>query len=244
MAQSPQTPASHVTVASLSGFIERCSIQTESENLLNLCHPMIAPLIGCFFPVESSELKTVRLYAAEGSLADLFWNPPASWTSTIKAKAVVGIALGLRFAHGLGLLHGAVKASNILFDGDRRIQITDFSPIHLETGEVEPFSGEGWAKTVDVYAFVSLLCEIAVGGTATPPIGAAGGPPLPAAVPAFVWRMIEDGRSPESVRCLSFIGIVNRLKETRFQITPGVDSDEVSAFISSVGSLEQARERQ
>jgi serine/threonine protein kinase len=61
----------------------------------------------------------------------------------VKAKAVVGIALGLRFAHGLGLLHGVVKVSNILFDTDRRIQIADFSPIQLETGEVEPFSGEG-----------------------------------------------------------------------------------------------------
>jgi serine/threonine protein kinase len=162
----------------------------------------------------------------------------------MKAKAVVGIALGLRFAHGLVLLHGAVKGSNILFDADRRIQIADFSPIRLETGEVEPFSGEGWAPTADISAFVSLLCEIAVGAPAAPPIGAAGGPPLPAAVPAFVWRMIEDGRSPESVRRLSFVGIANCLKENRFQITAGVDSDEVSAFVSWVESRKQARERQ
>jgi hypothetical protein len=40
-----------------------------------------------------------------------------------------------------------VKASNILFDDDRRIQIAHFSPIRLETGEVEPFSGEEWAPT-------------------------------------------------------------------------------------------------
>jgi serine/threonine protein kinase len=45
-------------------------------------------------------------------------------------------------AHGLGLLHGGLKASNILFDADRRIQIADFSPIRLETGAVELFSGE------------------------------------------------------------------------------------------------------
>jgi serine/threonine protein kinase len=114
----------------------------------------------------------------------------------VKAKAVVGIALGLRFAHGLGLLHGAVNASNILFDADRRIQIADFSPSRLETGAVEPFSGEEWPPTADVSSFASLLFEIAVSSTATPPIGAAGGPPFPAAVPAFVSRMIEDGQSP------------------------------------------------
>jgi serine/threonine protein kinase len=162
----------------------------------------------------------------------------------VKSKAVVGIALGLRFAHGLGLLHGAVKASNILFDTDRRIQIADFSPIRLETGEVEPFSGKGLAPTADVSAFASLLFEIVVGGTATPPIGAAGGPPFPAAVPAFISRMIEDERSPESARCLSFGEIVAWLKANRFEIMAGVDSDEVSASVSRVESSEQAGERE
>jgi serine/threonine protein kinase len=64
----------------------------------------------------------------------------------------VGIVFGFRFAYGLGLLHGAVKASNILFDADRRIQIADFSPIRLETGEVEPFWRERWAPTADVWS--------------------------------------------------------------------------------------------
>jgi hypothetical protein len=130
-----------------------------------------------------------------------------------------------------------VKASNILFDADRRIQIADFSPIRLETGAVEPFSREEWAPTADVSAFASLLFEIAVGGTATPPIAAVGGPPFPATVPAFVSRMIEDEGSPESVRRLSFVDIVARLKENCFEIMAGVDSDEVSAFVSRVKSL-------
>jgi serine/threonine protein kinase len=191
--------------------------------------------------MESSgqrEFRTVRLYATEGFLANVLSNPPAWWTLTVKAKAIVGIALGLLFGHDLGLLHGAVKASNILFDTDRRIQIVDFSPIRLETDEVEPFSGEEWAPTADVSAFASLLFEIAVGGTATPPIGAAGCSPFPATVPAFVSRMIEDRRSPESVRRLLFAEIVARLKANCFEIMMGVDSDEVSVFVSRVESSE------
>jgi serine/threonine protein kinase len=162
----------------------------------------------------------------------------------VKGKAVVGIALGLRFAHGLGLLHGAVKASNILFDADRRIQIADFSLIRLETGEVERFSGEERMPTADASAFTSLLFKIAVGGTATPPISATGGPPFPAAVPAFVPQMIKDGRSPESARRLSFAEIVARLKENRFEIMGGVDSDAVSAFVSRVESSEQGGKKE
>jgi hypothetical protein len=38
-------------------------------------------------------------------------NLPGWWTPTAKAKVVAGIALALRFAHGLGLLYGALKAS-------------------------------------------------------------------------------------------------------------------------------------
>jgi hypothetical protein len=41
-----------VKTISLSGSIERCQIETEFENLLNLRHQMIGPLIGCVFPVE------------------------------------------------------------------------------------------------------------------------------------------------------------------------------------------------
>jgi hypothetical protein len=120
----------------------------------------------------------------------------------------------------------------------------EFQPICLETGEVEPFSGEEWAPTAEVSAFASLFFEIVVGDTATPPIGAAGSPPFPAAVPAFVSRMIEERRSPESARRLSFAEIVTWLEANRFEIMTGVDSDEVSAFVSRVESPEQAGKRE
>jgi hypothetical protein len=66
-----------VKAISISGLIKRCQIETEIENLMDLRHPMIAPLIGCVFPVEASrqrEFQIVRLYATEGSLADVLLN--------------------------------------------------------------------------------------------------------------------------------------------------------------------------
>jgi serine/threonine protein kinase len=216
-----------VKSVSLSPVIERCQIEIETNNLLNLRHPLIAPLVSYVLSVESGglrEFKTVRLHAAGGSLADILLNPPAWWTPTATAKAVVGIALALRFAHGLGLLHGAVKAGNILFNADRRIQIADFSAIRLESGEVEPFSGTEWTPAADVSAFASLLVEIAT--------GASGASRASAAVPEFVSRMIEDAQS--------FVDIVERLKANRFEIMAGVDCEEVSAFVTSVESAEQS----
>jgi serine/threonine protein kinase len=172
------------------------------------------------------------VHAAGGSVADVLSAAPAWWTPTAKATAVAGIALGLRFAHGLGLLHGGLKASNVLFDADRRIQIADFSPTRVDTGAVEPFSGDGRSQAADLSAFASLLSEIAG--------GAAGWPPVPAGVPEFVSRMIEEGRSPDSRRRLSFVRIVERLKENRFEIVAGVDSQEVAAFVAWVESVEQS----
>jgi hypothetical protein len=226
---------------SLSSPVDLCKPGTEIENLINLRHPMIAPLIGCVLSANSTgerAFKTGRLCATKGSLADVLSSPPGWWTPIVKAKAVVGIALGLRFVHGPGLLHGTVKASNILFDANRLIQIADFSPIRLETGEVEPFSGEEWAPTADISAFASLLFEIVVGRPSAPSIGAVG------AVPAFVSRLIEDGRLPKSRGGLSFVEIVARLKANRFEIMAGVDCYEVSEFVSCMESSEQAGERQ
>jgi hypothetical protein len=73
---------------------------------------------------------------------------------------------------------------------------------------------------------------------------AAGGSPFPAPVPAFVWRVIEDWRLPESVRRLSFAKSVARLKVNGFEIMGGIDSDKVSAFVSRVEFSKQAKERQ
>jgi hypothetical protein len=52
--------------------------------------------------------------------------------------------------------------------------------------------------------------------------------------------MIEEGRSPESQRGLSFVDVVERLKENRFEIVAGVDSEEVAAFVAWVESVEQS----
>jgi serine/threonine protein kinase len=104
-------------------------IENEIENLSNLRHPLIAAPIGIAFWEGEGKLKIGRLHGAGGSLAEAISSNPVWWTPTAKAEAVVGIALALRFAHGLGLLHGDLNSGNLLFDGGGRIQIADFHPM-------------------------------------------------------------------------------------------------------------------
>jgi hypothetical protein len=215
-------------------------VEIEIENLSNLRHPLIAAPIG--FAFSEGKLQIERLHAAGGSLAEVISAEPAWWIPTAKAEAVVGIALALRFAHGLGLLHGGLKAGNILFDGEGRVQIADFRPMRRDGG----FSGEGWSPRADVSAFVMLLFEIVSGCSQSWPMPAAGKAhgkfiQLPS-VPAFVSEIIKGGLFPSPVRELSFIDIIETLKSNDFRIVSGVDFGKVSAFVSRVESAAQSGE--
>jgi hypothetical protein len=166
-----------------------CEIEREIENLSSLRHPLIAAPWG--FAVRERELRIGRLHAAGGSLAEVLATRPAWWTPTAKAEAVVAIALGLRYAHSFGLLHGGLKASNVLFDGEGRIQIADFRPMRRDGG----FSGDGeaWSPRADVWAFAMLLHEIVVGSPGPLPSGVDGEVNVISfpGVPVFVSEIIE-----------------------------------------------------
>jgi serine/threonine protein kinase len=134
-------------------------VDIEIENLSNLCHPLIAAPIG--FALSAGALKIGRLHAVGGSLAEVVSLKPAWWTPTAKAEAIVGIALALRFAHGLGLQHGGLKAGNGIFDGGGRIQTTDFGQMRRDGGFSEEV--KGWSPWADVSTLAMHLFEIVVG---------------------------------------------------------------------------------
>jgi serine/threonine protein kinase len=149
----------------LSENIRTSEIENELERMITLRHPCIVGPIGFVFRNESGsrpELKIVRLYLEGSSLSEVLSVNPIWWTSTVKAKTVAGIVLGLRFAHSLGLVHGHLTGNNILFDCDHCIQIVDFTPIDLEVREIEieieseygtqlgEFSRERWTAERDI----------------------------------------------------------------------------------------------
>jgi hypothetical protein len=218
-------------------------VEIEIDNLSNLRHPLIAAPIG--FAVVDGKLRIGRLHAAggAGSLAEVVSSNPAWWTPTAKAKAVVGIVLALRFSHGFGLLHGCLNSGNVLFDGERRIQIADFSPMRRGGGG---FSGKHWSPRADFSAFARLLFEIVAGPPWSWPSASASETDaeviLPPDVPAFVSELISRALPPNAGREPSFIAIFEILQANHFQILAGVDSDEVSAFVRGVESATESRE--
>jgi serine/threonine protein kinase len=227
----------------LSEFIEDSEIENEIENVLNLRHPLIVTPFRFLSPAESAlcgELKSARLYAVGGSLTDVLLTQPSWWTSTAKAKAVAGIVLALRFAHSFGLLHGSLKAENVLFDADHQIQIADFDPMRLNGIDTGGFAGENWTPRCDVSAFAFLLFEILVGRPVTELSVTCGDVVLPTDVPEFVSEMIEKELSPNSDGKRSFIDIFESLEGGGFRILADVDSEDVAEFVNRVQLAEQS----
>jgi hypothetical protein len=227
---------------------EGWEVENAIENLSNLRHPLIAAPIGFAMAEGEVKLKIGRLHAAGGSLGEVVSAEPVWWTPTAKAEAVVGIALALRFAHGFGLVHGSLKAENVLFDGEGRIHITDFRLMRRGGGESGRarerdagcgFSGEEWTPRADVSAFAMLLCKIVAGRPSPEPNVEGSEVILPPDVPGFVSEIIEGGLRPIPGGELSFIGIFETLEANAFRIVAGVDSNEVSAFVSGVESAAQ-----
>jgi serine/threonine protein kinase len=220
----------------LSESVEQSRLNNEIENLINLQHPCITAPIGFVFPIESDrpqELKIVELYSEGISLSEVVSLDPIWWTSTMKAKAIAGIVLGLRFAHSFGLLHKNLSTRTIVFDSDHCIQIVDFEPQLMEVDESEcqegtqvgGFSGEGWTPKTDVSGFASILFEIIVGRPSMDEIS------VPTNIPTFICDIIERGLWLKSEREFSLDDIFNILKKNEFRIADDVDSAEVSAFI-------------
>jgi serine/threonine protein kinase len=229
----------------LSGNVKESEIEHEIERMINLRHHCIAGQIGFVFRIESGirkELQIVRLYLEGCSLSEVVSVHPVWWTSTVKAKAVAFIVLALRFAHTLGLVHGHLTTSNILFDCDHCIQIVDFKSMRLEVGSSESERGseertqlvgcseERWTPKRDIQAFASILFELLFG---SPPHSESS---ITRGIPNFVSRIIESDLSPICETSYSFNTILTILKENNFQIEDGVDPAEVSEFVNWVES--------
>jgi hypothetical protein len=213
-------------------------IERGLQDLANLRHLLISEVIG--FVLEKGELKIGRLPGVGNSLAEFLSEKPEWWTPTAKVKAVVGIALPFRFAHGLGLFHGSLTVENVFFDCEKRIQIVDFNPIPRGG----PFSDGGEKIRADLFAFSILAFEILVGRPCPRPLTSKWDLKFPPEADRRVFKMMEEAVWGTA----SFIDIFGILRNQffmpsgDFQIVDGVDSAEVCAFVNWVESAEEPAE--
>jgi serine/threonine protein kinase len=221
------------------------------EMLTHLKHPSIAPLFGIIFPTDSKKFTIATLYYQNGSLKEVLANAPSWWTATAKSKAIAGIVDGMRFAHSLGCAHGSLKPSNILFDDDHNVHITDFCSNRLrgcvnndieESGTCESsLSDEAFYS--DMISFSSILFEILVGRSVVTQISQSNKIEayyvdsgervvIPSFLRSCVIKTIEFGWSAIRSSGLPFDIIYGILQRDSFDIVEGNDVNEVLRFVS------------
>jgi serine/threonine protein kinase len=103
----------------------------EIELLLKWQHPCFRPIVGYTAPTVSMPGQIGMLFAVDGSLRDALdlsqqRKPPSFMNETGVSIIILGLVLGMRFAHSHGMIHRNMKPQNILLDSDGTVQINDF----------------------------------------------------------------------------------------------------------------------
>jgi serine/threonine protein kinase len=233
--------------------------------LTQLKHRCIAPLVGFVFPIDSTPLKTATLYYRSGSLRDVLDQNPVWWTPTAKAKAIAGIALGMKTSHCFRIFHGSLKPNNIMFDEDHCVHIIDFNlnlfPSAWEKADSILFAHRqnplpdvmfydqekerrkrNDPQNADLFSFASIMFNILVSNSLSfdeeenKRLNDGEFPKIPEFVPSFVRELIETGWSRGRSGRNSFVDYINLMKQNNFEFEKGVDIREVLEFVDSVES--------
>ncbi|KAI9015399.1 kinase-like domain-containing protein [Hyaloraphidium curvatum] len=165
------------------------------------------------------------------------------WPLDLGLRFLLGVAEGMTYLHGLGILHGDIKSLNVLIDGTRAL-IADFGLSKVRQGIMstagtsagglsgtpgflspELLDGQPLRKPGDVYAFAMLCYEVVSGGKypfeemLNPAVilynvAIKGARPVrPANVPDAVWSLIERCWDQDPLRRPEFAQIVSELEK-------------------------------
>jgi TPR repeat protein len=99
--------------------------------LIKLDHGCILPLRGVGLPAAGIGAKVCTDYQKDGSLFDVLTaakngKAPAFWTHTKVGIYIISIALGLQYLHSHNEIHGALRPTNLVLDGEGHLKICDF----------------------------------------------------------------------------------------------------------------------
>jgi hypothetical protein len=147
----------------------------------------------------------------------------------VKAKAVAGLALGLRFANGVGHPRGRLRPNCVLFDDAGAVQIAGVGVVRSGGGSGDPEfvapeieSGGAPTAKADDFSFARIVRRITADNRRT------------GAVPRFITHLIADGLLAQSSKRASFGRVIARFEANDFKIEEGVDSDAAWAFVGEV----------
>jgi len=142
----------------------------EMRILSKLRHPCITTIMGAVFGKNLTPMLVME-YMDRGSLYDLLHNKTMIIEGEVILPILRDIAQGLRFLHAANpqIVHGDLKAKNVLVDGRFRAKVADFGLSQKKVvGAVgtpfwmapELLRGKSNSSKSDVYSFGIVLYEV------------------------------------------------------------------------------------
>jgi abelson tyrosine-protein kinase 1/abelson tyrosine-protein kinase 2 len=251
-----------------SGGFNEPQFLREVETLAQLNHPCVLRIRGWKPPIGRNPAEIRTEIAQNGSLKDIlekvrcgtrfpFWNP------TGKAVLICGIALGMRFVHSKGIIHGDLKPSNILLNARGEAVISDFGSSRFESNDYTLTQGDGTVnyaapelfdegvthtRQVDVYAFGLLMYEILTGTAAFPlsdfpfanmkRILNGQMPSVPDECGSLMQELIRRCWSMDPEQRPRVDEIVRDFRSAQFRIVPGADAVRVRMYVGDIETWE------
>jgi len=227
----------------------RARLRNEWQTSIRLLHPHIVRVFefhddagGAFYSLQHLDGPDVSVLAGKGAAAVL--------------PVVAALADALRYAHGKGVVHRDVKASNVLLDRNGAPYLIDFgvaagagetaSGGSLAAASPESLKGEAATPADDVFALGGLAYELLSGRSpygsndlerdiadlVPPPLTAEDAPDLPPAVSTLVAAMLAKDATerPDAgavVDALSAAGFRPGAAPRELRSGVGLDSAEV-----------------
>ncbi|KAF0916803.1 hypothetical protein E2562_011632 [Oryza meyeriana var. granulata] len=148
-------------------------LRREGRVLSGLCSPHIVPCLGSR-SAAGGEYQLFLEFAPGGSLADEAARNGGCLAEPAVREYAADVARGLAYLHGMSLVHGDVKARNVVIGSDGRARITDFGCARVmdSAGPIggtpafmapEVARGEEQGPAADVWALGCTIIEMATG---------------------------------------------------------------------------------
>jgi TPR repeat protein len=237
------------------------------EMLIRLIHPYVIPIVGFAMGDVNHPPQIGMKYAKNGSLRDALdqikrEDRPSFMDATGIAIIICGIVVGMKFFHSRGAMHRDLKPENILIGkhgrpriaGLRQARFCDWaktlsSEIGTPAYKAPDFYEEGeYTLKVDVFSFAFILYEVLVGRPAISPdlnppvvmnrVICGKFPKIPEDMNPEVQEIIRHGWATNADERPPFEDILRRVEGIHYKILPDVDSDKVSAYMTTIRERE------